>query len=295
MAEDETDHVRLGVRNRFQQALNEHGYGFQYAVLNEAKRLTQIASPYRSPWVFCAAEYPVSIKGTHTRIDFLLFKRSDKSRFFLVCECKRANPAFVHWCFAPTSFTARNSSTTQLISEQVTRRDGNGDVYSYPRPHYPIDPAYGLGFSIKEPLRQGDQQPAGRASSQIEEAVSQVLRGLNGLVELIAEHPRLIEKYDAFSLLPVIFTNARLWVSNIDLAKADIHNGNVDLAAGEFQETDWLWYQYHTSPGIKHSRSERKSEELEHLLHEEYVRTVGIVRPAGMQKFLSQTGDSLFE
>src|SRR5579885_3410041 len=78
----------------FRKALDSHGYGFQYAVLQRAKELHKTTSP----WYPVVPEFGVEAKGRDTRIDFVLGTRG--MTLFLVCECKRANPAIANWCFA---------------------------------------------------------------------------------------------------------------------------------------------------------------------------------------------------
>jgi hypothetical protein len=65
----------------FQKALDSHGYGFQYAVLNEARRCAEKAI---STWVFEVSEFPVRVTSGSTRIDFVLKQRGTRS--YLVGE-----------------------------------------------------------------------------------------------------------------------------------------------------------------------------------------------------------------
>ena len=88
------------VEKGFAEILNRHGYGFQYAVLKQAHIL---ADSRDSSWRFIASEFPVRVQGFDTRIDFILKRATDNifdQHFFLIAECKRANPAYSNWCFA---------------------------------------------------------------------------------------------------------------------------------------------------------------------------------------------------
>ncbi|MEZ4607771.1 MAG: hypothetical protein R2865_13500 [Deinococcales bacterium] len=91
-------------------------------------------------------------------------------------------------------------------------------------------------------------------------------------------------------LIPVIFTTANLWVSDADLTKADIETGNLDFSKYQhsFERVDWVYYQYQLSPGIKHtvSSSNTKVNSLDEILIQDYLRTVVIVGPGGIDKFL---------
>jgi len=102
MKQEMTDEQIGQVRNSFQKALNRHGYGFQFSVLKIAENLAKKVDRHeRSRWNFLFSEVPVEVQGSGTRIDFILSRsRSDLSPFFyLICECKRANPKLSNWCF----------------------------------------------------------------------------------------------------------------------------------------------------------------------------------------------------
>jgi hypothetical protein len=54
-----------------------------------------------SRWLFEVAEFPVNVNGADTRIDFVLHAKSAWGHHstYLVCECKRPNPALGEWAF----------------------------------------------------------------------------------------------------------------------------------------------------------------------------------------------------
>lgn len=93
----------------FAKVLNRHGYGFQFSVL---KKADELARQRKSAWDFEVCEFPVE-GGPGTRIDFVLSRpprRGDGSKYyFLIAECKRANPALSNWCFARAPFTRHNA------------------------------------------------------------------------------------------------------------------------------------------------------------------------------------------
>jgi len=143
---------------------------------------------------------------------------------------------------------------------------------------------------------KGDSKPVGQFRSQIEEAATQVMRGLNGFIEMLSTNPQLLNptgRQDAVArFLPTIFTTASLWVSDADLATADITTGKIDLSQGQFKKVPWLWYQYNVSPGIKHSRQAlEKKRKLEEVMQEEHIRTIAVVNPSGLPEFLEHTSD----
>jgi hypothetical protein len=92
--------------------------------------------------------------------------------------------------------------------------------------------------------------------------------------------------YAAF--LPVIFTTANLWVSDIDLSVADINSGNIEVPPGKLVQKEWLFYHYSQTPDISHTLSGfSEIHELSDALYLDYTRTIPIVNAAGIQAFLS--------
>ncbi len=88
-------------------------------------------------------------------------------------------------------------------------------------------------------------------------------------------------------LLPVIFTTANLWGSDVDLSKAELESGKSDLTGSRFEKLPWLWYHYHLSPGLKHSSSpDWRHTDLGELMESEYIRSIAIVSPSGIESFL---------
>jgi hypothetical protein len=63
--------------------------------------------------------------------------------------------------------------------------------------------------------------------------------------------------------------------------------GNVDLSRGQFSKIPWLFFEYHSSPGLKHSFSpQSRSGTVTELITSEFVRTVAIVNHGGIREFL---------
>ena len=101
------------LRHRFRAVLDRHGHSFQYAVI---KRITELYRTHRV-WDFECSEFPVNSWVRDTRIDFLLHAYG--FRFYLVCECKRANPALGDWCFVKSPFVRRSRNVEQIFIEHV--------------------------------------------------------------------------------------------------------------------------------------------------------------------------------
>jgi hypothetical protein len=131
----------------------------------------------------------------------------------------------------------------------------------------------------------GDQPGPGRGA--IEEAAAQVLRGVNGMVNCLAFNPKLLGDQRRSDLLPVIFTTARIWTSDVDLSSANLTKGQIDMTGKPLTERPWVFFQYHLSPGLKHTSSpSERADALGDLMEHEYVRTVAVVSAAGIEKFL---------
>lgn len=275
------------LKQSFGKVLNQHGYGFQYSVIKQAWELCGGGSQ----WLFEATEFPVAVQGDGTRIDFILARRpgyNASGMFYLLAECKRANPALSNWCFARSPFVHEDriygiAGYEPLILEHL-KADEQGGVQSSAKIVSKLDNAYHLASDIRSGKKGDDEgKPRGQA---IEEAASQVSRGLNGMVEFFSKKPQLL-KDTTISLLPVIFTTARIWVSDVDLSRANIETGKVDLQDTKFREWPWIAFQYHLSPGIKHSTSSvEHPASLHDFMDSEYVRTIPIVSPTGIEPFL---------
>jgi hypothetical protein len=284
---DAADPEVVEIRKCFQDALNRHGYGFQYAVIKKAAELHGKGSR----WVPTVAELPVPL-GVSTRIDFILRDQAFSARTTLVCECKRVNEAFGRWCFIPTPFThnAQAPKSERLIMDSVEfSAEGNRPRRVRVRMQKGIflEPAYGVGLVVKGEAK-GDSKPRKAANEDaIEDAATQVLRGSNGYIETLAQHRKLLREREPHIVLPVIFTTATLWVSSADLSSADPLSGEIDITKAEFRSVPWLWYQYHMSPSLKHSvRREQEATDLGEMLDSEYIRTVVIVGRGGTENFL---------
>jgi hypothetical protein len=275
------------------KVVDSHGYGFHYAVIKTADRLF----PDKSPWIFKAAEVPVAVRGQDTRIDFIL--RHKDRPIYLICECKRANPALNHWCFLRVPYVKRNYGTTELITEGVKyapevaaeRRIITGPKY----PGY-SDFVYGLAFEMKSE-EKGDATGSGRG--EIEKAATQVMRGLNGFVEFFSNHPEVLENEPSGKpalLVPVIFTTAQVFVTETNVSDADVKTGKLTKDDIGLSDRPWLWYRYHQSPGIRHTLtviralfSARGEADVDvgTVVNEEFARTIAVVNAAGIEAFLN--------
>ncbi|HRI38444.1 MAG TPA: hypothetical protein PLO50_07805 [Nitrospira sp.] len=274
------------VSKLFTEELNRHGYSFQDAMV---RRINSINKDNAfSTWLPWVPELPVEVQGSHTRIDFVY---GNDQGFYLVFECKRPNPAVSNWCFAKTCFTSPNPLFRTVYAESILDI-GMGVLRSNIEQLCQPDDLYQIALDVKSPGK-GDSDSRGRG--QIEDAATQVCRQLNGLVEFYYRHTALMTTPNPNGkkrvvLVPVILTTARLWTTEFDLSTANPETGKIEASDFEVRETEWLWYQYHQSPGLKHSAptNYQPPGDIENILFYEFVRPIAIVTPKGLQTFLNR-------
>jgi hypothetical protein len=275
------------VKRRFNTILNEHGYSFQYGVVRVAERLYV---EHVTQWFLKVTEFPVEVRGKGTRIDLVLERR--RGDVLMLGECKRANPAMWNWCFATSPYVERGDTSGLMIFDRITRESNNKDrpiqIRIGSAQVYGSHDIYHIGVEVKSD-RKGNQ--GGSATGAIEDAATQVLRGLNGMIEhFMRNRPHKSLPSDSVMFLPVIFTTAQLWSSDVKLHEGNLQSGNIDLADASFKRVPWLLYQYHLSPGLKHEREIYEQHNhppaLEHILSSHFSRTIPIVSADGIEEFL---------
>ena len=273
------------VRTGFAKILNRHGYGFHYSVL---KLAGDLCNRRESKWIFEVAEFPVQVQGETTRIDFIL-RLEHELPVYLLAECKRANPAISNWCFARAPYVRRNRTRREpFFVELAQQQPRDSDFYASVRMGLTLDDAYHIALEVKSDSK-GD--PCGPGRGEIERAVTQICRGLNGMVEFLSKDVQVLPNRTAY-LLPVVFTTAHLWRSSVDLSSANLEDGSIDLGGTDFTQEPWIFYQCHLSPGLKHSYSPmQRPENIGDLMDSEYVRTVVIVSASGIESFLKWSSD----
>jgi hypothetical protein len=264
---------------RFTDAINQHGFGLTGAVVEELKRLFDAQ---KSEWLLEAREFPVHINGENTRIDILL--RSSKDvRYRLVGECKRVNPEFHDWLFLDSGIVARNwveRFVVEAVSKLYATYQADGVSLK------PMQEGYShVALAVRKKEGKGgygDTEP-------IEKAASQLMRGVNGMAMLLSENPQLMRSDSTVFLLPILFTTAKLFVLKGPLIDVDLLTGDLDKSKCDFEEVPSLYYQYHSSPGIKHSLDAKfQNNELPRLMQSEFVRTIAVVNSAAIGEFMSR-------
>jgi hypothetical protein len=266
------------VKKSFEKALNRQGFGFQYSVL---KTVSDVFG-HGSDWSLETSEFPV-VQGPGARIDFIL-RHQYKTQLFLIAECKRANPAYSDWCFARAPFIhpRRSPDYEEFIIEYVEYE--RNKVNSFAKKFFYLPNAYHIALEVKS-LKKGDS--SGETGKTIEDASTQICRGLNGMVEFFSRNPKYLGNSAQAVIIPVIFTTAQTWGSNINLSAADLESGELDISGSKFYKEPWIAYQYHQSPGLKHSLSSKDVlKSLGDFMDIEYVRTIPIVTASGIETFL---------
>jgi hypothetical protein len=159
------------------------------------------------------------------------------------------------------------------------------DVLTYA---YSREQLFHIAFELKTD-KKGDFGGAGRGA--IQDAVTQVFRGINGFIEFLSQNEDLVPKEKLVQIVPVIFTTAKIWTSMVDISITDIETGNSNVAELNATEREWIWYRYPLSPGIKHAvRNDGEGQQdLSGTFEALYGRSVAIVSPKGIDDFLSHT------
>jgi len=268
------------IKNGLEKVLNIHGYGFQYALLRLVHTLQNSREDY---WHFVASEFPVEVKSASTRIDFIL--KNKNNHIYLICECKRVNPAYGSWVFLGSPHIHESYKFANILGEEIRMiggfiLTGLAIINSCPN-------LYHIGIEIKT-NDKGDIKYSDKDA--IEKTSSQVCRGMNGFVHFMNKEMQLIsrEREKTAVLIPVIFTTAEIFVSDIDIGTSDLHTGKVKLDDSKIERKPWIWYRYHQSPGIIHDLNTRKGlGEIGAILDAKYARSIAIVSSKGAEEFLT--------
>lgn len=261
-------------------ALKKHGHAFQYATIRRAEALF---ADRRSKWMFNSSEIPVEVRGTSTRVDFVLqWSENHGTDALLIAECKRANPALADWCFTKAPYIRRDQRDNVMIFDEVQRHPGAFSVQSCPVPTNST--IYHVGYELRSD-KKGEGAP-GRGA--IEEGCAQALRGMSGLIHLLRSHPEPLIVNRPTRLIPVLFTTALLWTSSVDLGGGDLRTGEIDRTSlPSLQSVPWLWYRYPMSPALTPDISRNElSQDIGNIVEGWFARYVAIVSADGIDSFL---------
>jgi len=280
-------HIDRALRN------TNSGIPFQSAVVRYCEELFHRKA---SRWVFEVAEFPVSVNGADTRIDFVLYGKStwaNSPSAYLVCECKRPNPAIADWVFMRSPYRRRGGSARLAVFESIMVEPTTGRLHSAPRRLYDPSEPYDFGLVLKG-AQKGDPNATESGRSAIEDTATQVCRGVGGLIDFFKNNPKVLD--ERALVVPVIFTTAHLHVSSVDLGAADLNTGKLPDSA-QTSEVPWLWFQYNLSTTLRHTAQKIMPEagltSLGSVLEYEHARSIAIVSPSGIESFLQEMPDKL--
>lgn len=294
-------HQNEQLAREFAKYLNRHGHGFQYAVIKHLRHLiaAERIAMIKDFWQVLMSELPVeSEKGT--RVDFVLERKAHGSykRLFIVAECKRANPATANWCFARSPYSHRDVwGSIEYVHLECVRNTvvapSTRGVFAGGVQASAGNPPYHLAFALRTNAA-GDPDAGATRQSEVEDATAQALRGASGLVMHFDRRPQLLGDEEQVGILPVIFTTANLYTSDLKLDEAELATGKVE--GGSLTRVPWVMYQYAMSPGLKHkATSAGVPRDLVELYRTEYIRTVPVVSVGGILEFMTWASSFIFE
>ncbi len=260
----------------FQSSLNEHGYSFQYSVL---KHVQSLYDSKKSLWRLPLSEFPVAVGEKDTRIDFLLLRQS----FYLLAECKRVFGK--KWCFVRSSFLRQNMYDPYFL-ESAFHEFNSPKWEAFGIQQMPKDLTYDAGLEL-EPVSINKVQGFKGSPDPIEKTMVQISKGSNGFIQFMLKNPHLFGAAQKAVFIPVVFTNAPIWVTGGDLSSANLETGNLILDESSFELKKWIAYRYNISPTLKHTfQRSQLPHSLSSVLDEEYTRTIFIVNWEGIEDFL---------
>lgn len=276
--------------NSIRKVLNSHGHGFHYAVMRRGEQLFEAK---RSRWLLVGAEYPVVVGDSSTHIDFVYGTETGAFRTYLVGECKRADPARARWCFAPAPYAWRDWNSDDVFFDELTCERNS---YGLTHVGRAVSTAAGsllnkrichIGVELKTGAK-GDGTSHGRS---IDEAISQVLRGVSGLLTAVrGPAGQRYESAQRIRFVPAIFTTAELWVTDADLGAADLRTGELPPGVTAAKQ-GWIWFTHNRSPMISAGGQARPAitnlDDLARRLRLDFARSIAIVSPDGLDAFLS--------
>jgi hypothetical protein len=258
--------------------LNAHGWPFQAAVTELARKLNQ---SQKSRWHLVESEIPV-VGHRESKIDLVLAApNTRRGGCYLICECKRADPQFSNWFFfrMPTDHNLAVFYADYLgtpSARMVT---------------LPSTPTFDGGIVVK--VRDHKSDISSRQREAINESVTQALSGSMGLYKHWLRHGLDCDHYPNMTLIPVVFTTARLFCTEAELALAPIETGK--LSTIDHTEAPYLIFQYRLSDSFRPEINSGKDPwNLRRFVELNYLRSVYIVSAASIETFLTTLNDDFF-
>ena len=286
----DNDQSQIGdrVSIAFEKNLNAHGHAYQNAITRKFKQMRGS----ETLWDIEGTEIPVTSGGINTHIDLvcsiLYDYQGQDNRFFLVAECKRADPATAIWCFAKVPITWGDHYGAYIQFDKFFKRPNEAAYNSGTGLATTERPIMGLGMEVKTEKR-GDGVGSSERSA-INSAVTQVLRGVSGYINYLSTGGRATRKLDldhSHIVVPVIFTTAQIYITDANIASADLATGELPKGTVQTEKTDWIWYNYNRSFQLANDLSLTGDLKSNYSYYfREFTRTVAIVGPDGIDSFL---------
>ena len=289
MTEDNVQERHKRLEDAYTELLDMHGFGFQERVQKVARDLHAAGE---SLWRPVEAEFPVEVQGRGTRIDFIL--RSEGTELhppiYMICECKRVNPARGAWCFCRQPSVMHNRPRrSNIIADRVRISVLPAVSAEVVQTGFIGDGPYNIGHELKREDK-GDKWEKRRGDA-VEEAATQVITGVNGYIDHLHKHTRWVRCERLQTLIPVVFTTAQLFASDVELDRAELEDGKVPQA--KLKSVPWLVWQYPLSPALKYSKHSqapafRDALNLQDVLELGFMRSVCVVSASGVEPFLTK-------
>lgn len=283
------ERILNGVSKDLETVLNRQGYSFQYSIL---KRAEELLKTKKSKWHLFASEFPTTSNNEVSHIDFICdFRHHHKKiNFFMVAECKRVDPAKGYWCFATTPYSLDEFGNSAQF-DQILCFSDIPQFNSSTKIAHTQQNIMNLGLEVKTGEKGDGSRTEGK--SPINTSIGQVLKGQSGFINYLSNEGRdstdLILEVDVNNVfIPVIFTTAKIFVTQADLSNADLEKGFLPKDSVKAEEKDWVWLNHNRSEHLSHKvRFNYKENNYKSMFFREFTRSIAIVGPKGIDNFLS--------
>lgn len=256
--------------------IDSHGHSFQ---LSLAAHLREESLQRNIFFRIEAEEVAVEAGDKPTHIDFVMSNFAHTC--WLVCECKRSDPAISNWCFARMSVVDR-LGPTDVVAEVVKRFPTHGGI----RSRGTLVATHPEQYDIAHELRSDQVGDSGSGRGALADALTQCVRHLNGYIRLLARDPSILKDAQVATIVPVVFTTANLWATSDDLSKASLIDGRLSAQPSELQQKDWICYRFRQSTALRHEHGQSEpANRLADLVQRDSIRTVFVVRAEACTSF----------
>ncbi|MFH1171168.1 MAG: hypothetical protein V1778_01340 [bacterium] len=188
------------------ELINTHGIPFKLAVRRELSRIPNVK--------ILAEEFPVPyINGA--AIDLLIEYRSEakKIRYIFPIECKKGYVQVKKWIFF---------RDTHQIAKYVYHFKGKDLEVIQTQGITAKATVCSEGIEICEPKRKANPDP-------IEKAAEQICIGFHGfIINELKQRKKFVEGIEDMFVIPMVITNAPLYIADVIPGKLNIKTGNYD-------------------------------------------------------------------